>query len=73
MLPFPFLFLSSLPTSPLMYAKTCQTNQTYPRKGHGYQHTKGTEKFNAKLLAKAEIIVGSANKLWGMSSVSLLS
>lgn len=54
-----------------MYAKTCQTHQAYPRKGQGYQDIKGTEKFNAKLLSKAEIIVGSANKIWGMSSVFL--
>ncbi|KAK2765359.1 hypothetical protein FQN54_008205 [Arachnomyces sp. PD_36] len=35
-----------------------------PRKAQGQKYTGGSEKYNAKLLGKAEIIVGSANKLW---------
>lgn len=42
--------------------------QANPRKAQKHQqYPKEAERYAAKLLAKAEIIVASANKLWGMS------
>jgi hypothetical protein len=40
-------------------ARKTQKNQLYPMEA---------ERYAAKLLAKAEIIVASANKIWGMCS-----
>lgn len=42
-----------------MNARKTQKNQLYPTEA---------ERYAAKLLAKAEIIVASANKIWGMYS-----
>lgn len=42
-------------------------DQARPRKAQGYQNDeKEAERYAAKLLAKAEVIVGSANKIYGI-------
>lgn len=42
-------------------ARKTQKNQLYPTEA---------ERYAAKLLAKAEVIVSSANKIWGMYSLT---
>lgn len=59
-----FLGCSLLPTS-IVLTLSIQLNPTKAQKSQLYPTE--AERYAAKLLAKAEIIVGSANKIWGMS------
>jgi DNA polymerase theta len=47
----------------------CQANPRKAQKSH--LHPTEAERYRKKLLAKAEIIVASANKIWGTYSETL--
>jgi DNA polymerase theta len=54
------------------YASGVNRRQANPRKAQKSQlHPTEAERYRKKLLAKAEIIVASANKIWGMYNETL--